>query len=73
MLLYTRMKINLSHEDLKKVYKLLDYKEINISVADLLLSIYEEKDYFKKAKDPLDYYSKMVNFFQWKKKKKEKS
>ena len=57
------MKINLSHEDLKKVYKLLDYKEINISVADLLFSIYEEKEYFKGAKDTLEFYNKMVNFF----------
>lgn len=57
------MKINLSKEDLKKLYSLLDYKEINISVADLLLSIYEEKDYFKDAKNVSDYYEKMVSFF----------
>lgn len=57
------MKINLSKEDLKKVYQLFDYKEINISVADLLLSIYEEKGYFKGAKSPLDFYHKMVDFF----------
>ena len=57
------MKINLSSQDLQKVYHLLDNKEINISVAELLLSTYEEVDYFKGAKTTTDFFNKMVSFF----------
>ena len=47
------MKINLSKEDYKKTIQLLDTKEINISIAELLFSSYslekysESKQYFK--------------------------
>ena len=57
------MKINLSKKDLDKVYQLFDIKEINISVAELLMSIYEEKEYFRGTKNVDDYYYKMINYF----------
>ena len=57
------MKINLSNIEREKLYHLLDCKEINISVADLLLSTYEETDYFKGIKNPSEMFSKMVNYF----------
>lgn len=58
------MKINLSERDLNRAYGLLDNKEINISIADLLMSIYEEKEYFVNTKEPVQFFNKMVQYFQ---------
>ena len=58
------MKIHLSSSDLKKVYHLFDVKEINISIAELLMSSYEEKTYFKGSQNPLDFFNKKVTYFE---------
>ena len=57
------MKINLSRKELEKTYALLDTKEINMSIADLLFSTFEEKEFFKGAKSSQDYYQKLIRFF----------
>ena len=57
------MKINLSKKDLEKSYQLLDTKEINMSVAELLFSTFEEKEFFKGANSPLEFYKKLLEFW----------
>lgn len=57
------MKINLSKSELEKLYKLFDYKEINMSIAELLFSTFEEKNYFANSKDNNDYYKKFLSYF----------
>lgn len=57
------MKINLSKKELEKTYRLLDTKEINMSVAELLFSTFEEKEFFKGTKSPLEYYQKLLQFW----------
>lgn len=56
------MRINLSSKDLSKVYELLDTKEINISIAELLMSIYEEKEFFKDAQNEEKFFNKIIEF-----------
>lgn len=57
------MKINLSKKELEKTYQLLDTKEINMSVAELLFFTFEEKEFFKGANSPLEFYEKMLQFW----------
>ena len=57
------MKINLTKEELEKTYRLLDTKEINMSIAELLFSTFEEKEFFKGAKSPEDFYHKLLEFW----------
>ena len=44
------MKINVNEIDLNKIYHLLDVKEINISIADMLFHAYEENNVFHEGK-----------------------
>ena len=53
-----RMKINLSQSDLEKLYVLLDNKEINISIAEVLFSIYEEKEFFRGCQTQEEFFQK---------------
>ena len=57
------MKINLSKNELEKTYSLLDTKEINMSIAELLFSTFEEKEFFLGAKDTSSYYQKLLEFW----------
>ena len=57
------MKINLSHAELEKTYSLLDTKEINMSVAELLFSTFEEKEFFYGAKNESEYYKKLLEYW----------
>ena len=57
------MKINLSKKELEKTYRFLDTKEINMSVADLLFSTFEEKEFFKGSNLPEEYYQKLLQFW----------
>ena len=57
------MKINLSKSELEKTYRLLDTKEINMSVAELLFSIFEEKEFFMGAKSPFEFYGKLIEYW----------
>ena len=62
MLRYMRMKINLSQSDLEKLYVLLDNKEINISIAEVLFSIYEEKEFFRGCQTQEEFFQKLLEF-----------
>ncbi|MCR5185221.1 MAG: hypothetical protein K6C32_03995 [Bacilli bacterium] len=53
------MIIKLSQKDREKSFQLLDAKEINISIADLLMQAYEEKNYFHAG----DYYSQLLKYW----------
>ena len=57
------MKINLSQKELEKTYRLLDTKEVNMSVAELLFSTFEEDEFFDGAKSPSEYYEKLLQFW----------
>ena len=57
------MKVNLAPEELEKTYKLLDTKEINMSIAELLFSVYEEDKYFKGVESPVDMFEKLLNYW----------
>lgn len=57
------MKINLNKTELEKVYQLLDTKEINISVAELLFSTFEETSYFKGANDVDSFFEKLLSYW----------
>ena len=57
------MKIKLNKEELKKCYNLLDVKEINISIAELLFSIYQVNEPFLNASNEEDYYRKLLNYW----------
>ena len=57
------MKINLSKAELEKTYRLLDTKEINMSIAELLFSTFEEKEFFKGVKSVEDFYSKLLEYW----------
>lgn len=57
------MKINLNKKELEKTYRLLDTKEINMSIADLLFSVFEEKSFFKGASTSEEYYSKLLQYW----------
>ena len=57
------MKIKLSEKDLKKSYRLLDTKEINISIADLLFYTFDDNKFFKGVNDPTFYFEKLVEFW----------
>ena len=57
------MKINLSKQELEKCYNLLDTKEINISVADLLFSTFEEKEFFVGSKTTDNFFSRLIEYW----------
>ena len=57
------MKIKLSQKELEKTYCLLDTKEINISVADLLFQTFEETNFFADAKNTDIFFYKMLHFW----------
>ena len=57
------MKINLSKKDLEKTYHLLDTKEINISIADLLFSTFEEIDFFNNSKTADQFFDRLLKFW----------
>ena len=59
------MKILLNEKDLKKVYTLLDNKEINISLASLLIDFFSYVDAVDNAKDTKEYLSKMYEFWNF--------
>ena len=55
------MKINLNKKELEKTYRLLDTKEINKSVADLLFYAYGLKDAFGDPDKYGDYYEQLLS------------
>ena len=57
------MRIKLSQGELEKTYRLLDSKEINISVADLLFYSFEEVDSFLGADTPEKFFDKLLQFW----------
>ena len=57
------MKIRLSDKELQQSYSLLDTKEINMSIADLLFPAYEETDFFVGVKSPSELYSKLIEYW----------
>ena len=57
------MKINLSQAELEKTYSLLDTKAINMSVAELLFSTFEETGFFLGAKTPEMFFQKMLEYW----------
>ena len=57
------MKINLSKKELEKTYQLLDTKEINMSIAELLFSIFEEKEAFKGSTNCDIFYEKLLSYW----------
>ena len=57
------MKINLSRKELERCYQLLDAKEINISIADMLFASFQEKNYFLNANNPEVFYLKLLSFW----------
>ena len=57
------MKINLNKKELEKTYRLLDTKEINMSVAELLFSVYDLKDTFGNPETLGDYYEQLL--YHW--------
>ena len=59
------MKLSLKESDLKKVYTLLDNKEINISLASLLIDFFSYVDVINEAKDKDEYLSKMYEFWNF--------
>lgn len=60
------MKLNLNELDLEKLYHLFDTKEINISIADMLLNAYEAKDVFHQG----NIYNQLVKYWNVKEDKK---
>ena len=60
------MKINLSELELEKVYHLLDVKEINMSIADMLFHAYQEVDYFHSG----NIYNQLIKYWDAKENKK---
>ena len=57
------MKINLSQKELEKTYSLLDTKEINMSVAELIFSTFEEKDFFAGSKNEEEFFHKLLEYW----------
>ena len=57
------MKINLNKNELEKTYSLLDTKEINISIADLLFSAFNGDSYFMHQKND-DYFSSLLSYWE---------
>ncbi len=57
------MKIKLSQSELEKCYNLFDVKEINISVADLLFSTFEETEFFNGCDDNDEFFSQLIRFW----------
>lgn len=57
------MRINLNKQELNKVYRLLDTKEINISIAEALFETYEETAFFKGAKDANSFFEKLLEYW----------
>lgn len=57
------MKINISKEEFKKATTLLDYKEINISIAQMLFQIYQEDEFFYGAVKPDSFFKKLLNYW----------
>ena len=57
------MNVKLSKKDLEKSYHLLDVKEINISIADLLFSTFEETEHFEWAGTREEYFKRMLSFW----------
>ena len=57
------MKISLNQKELKKTYSLLDTKEINMSIADMLFSTFEEKSFFMGSKNVDDFFNKLLSFW----------
>ncbi len=63
------MKISLTKEDKKKFDLLVDAKEVNLSVADMLSELYEngfyiEKENIEKGKENDIIYEEMMDYFQ---------
>ena len=54
------MRIKLSKQELEKTHQLLDTKEINMSIADLLFSFFEDSDSFKGCKSADAFFNKLV-------------
>ena len=57
------MKINLNQKELEKTYSLLDTKAINMSVAELLFSTFEETEFFVGANLPELFFKKMLEYW----------
>lgn len=57
------MKVNLKNKELEKTYQLLDTKEINMSIAELLFSTFEETNFFKGVESPVDMYERLLKYW----------
>ncbi len=57
------MKINLSKKELEKTYSLLDTKEINMSIAEMLFSTFEEKKFFMGSNTSEEFYQRLLQFW----------
>ena len=57
------MRINLTKEELEKTYRLLDTKEINMSVAELLFSTFEEKEFFQGVKSSDELFERLLKYW----------
>ena len=57
------MKIKLSPAELEKTYKLLDTKEINMSIADLLFQTFEETSFFIGSNTADSFYHRLLKFW----------
>ncbi len=55
------MKIKLSKQEQEKTYRLLDTKEINMSIADLLFGFYEDVNAFKGCDSANQIFDKLVD------------
>ena len=65
------MKIKLSQVELEKTYKLLDTKEINISIADLLFQTFEETNFFIGSNTADSFYHRLLKYWEIPKDKTE--
>lgn len=57
------MKLKIKSEEIQKIENLLNIKEINIALADMLFSFFTKQKYYP-AKDLDEYLQQMINYWQ---------